>query len=174
MLSASTNVPPELPHPSRHPDMGEFTVPGLGPHKDPHQPLVGLLRQQEGSRSAGTGCLWPSLGHHPQADSRSCSHLPCCLWCMPSSFPRSPLPKTALFPFEAHLIPHPGAAPWYPRPSTTPRRLRRQPALPQGSTKSRLATGPAAGLDRVSRFESWLCHFTGGVTLAKWLKRSVP
>ena len=36
--------------------MDEFTVPGLGPHKDPHQPLLGLPRQQEGSRSAGTCC----------------------------------------------------------------------------------------------------------------------
>ena len=47
---------PQLPHSSRHPDIDEFTVPGLGPHKDPHQPLLGLPRQQEGSRSAGTCC----------------------------------------------------------------------------------------------------------------------
>ena len=63
MVSASTNVPPQLPHPSHYPDMGEFTVPGLGPHKDPHQSLLGLPRQQEGSRSAGTCCPSVLPGH---------------------------------------------------------------------------------------------------------------
>ena len=62
-LSFHKCSPPQLPHPSHYPDMGEFTVPGLGPHKDPHQSLLGLPRQQEGSRSAGTCCPSVLPGH---------------------------------------------------------------------------------------------------------------
>ncbi|KAI4531288.1 hypothetical protein MG293_019146 [Ovis ammon polii] len=53
-----------------HPDMDEFTVPGLGPHKDPHQPLLGLLRQQEGSREL-TRCSLAVFGGSSEAQRSS-------------------------------------------------------------------------------------------------------
>ena len=57
---------PQLPHPSRHPDMDEFTVPGLGPHKDPHQPLLGLQaagRIQVSWNMLSFGPSWPPQVH---------------------------------------------------------------------------------------------------------------
>ena len=170
---------PQLPHPSRHPDMDEFTVPGLGPHKDPHEPLLGLPRQQEGSRSAGTRCpLGPPRDTHPQADSGFCSHLPCGLGCTPSSFPwiASPLP---CFPSRASSVPpgrplHP--TPWCssaPPPSTTPLCLRRQPALPQVSPKgSRL--WPCHGAGQGDRVRIPALPLYGRCDFGKWLKCSVP
>ena len=174
--SASTNVP-TAPQSSGHPDMDEFTVPGLGPHKDPHEPLLGLPRQQEGSRSAGTRCpLGPPRDTPPQADSGFCSHLPCGLGCTPSSFPWIASPQNcpaslrgpAQCPQHAHFTPHPGAAPQHPR-------LQPRLAVSGGSLLSPRSAlraagyGPAVGPDRATGFESQLCHFTGGVTLANGL-----
>lgn len=91
----------------RSPRHGRVHCAWPGGHKDPHQPCCRASEAAGRSRSAGTGCLWPSLGHHPQADSRSCSHLPCCLWCMQSSFHDGLSPKLPCF---LRGPPHP--TPW--------------------------------------------------------------
>lgn len=107
--SASTNVP-TAPQPSGHPDMDEFTVPGLATAKDFSPAPVGL--EAAGRVQVSWNRLPLALpGTPPQADSRSCSIFLSLLpvVCRPSPSYDRLLPKTALFP-EAHLIPHPGSS----------------------------------------------------------------